>query len=161
MLLTRYAPLRRSPSMYCYIMLPLDLHVLSLPLAFILSQDQTLHCIFFISLSLSWPVLTKLIFYYNLYLFHSYNAINELFFVTVVSQTGCKYRHFFLLSKFFSQKNAKFFIFLSLSPFGQPVQTTPNPHFSHWFTAIYPIFYTTDEIFIYLQKFFSNKHNNI
>ena len=24
--------------------LPLDLHVLSLPLAFILSQDQTLHC---------------------------------------------------------------------------------------------------------------------
>ena len=31
--------------------LPLDLHVLSLPLAFILSQDQTLHCIFF-SLSL-------------------------------------------------------------------------------------------------------------
>ena len=27
-----------------YFMLPLDLHVLSLPLAFILSQDQTLHC---------------------------------------------------------------------------------------------------------------------
>jgi hypothetical protein len=26
-------------------MLPLDLHVLSLPLAFILSQDQTLRCI--------------------------------------------------------------------------------------------------------------------
>ena len=25
-------------------MLPLDLHVLGLPLAFILSQDQTLHC---------------------------------------------------------------------------------------------------------------------
>ena len=29
--------------MYCYIPLPLDLHVLSLSLAFILSQDQTLH----------------------------------------------------------------------------------------------------------------------
>ena len=27
-------------------MLPLDLHVLSLSLAFILSQDQTLHCTF-------------------------------------------------------------------------------------------------------------------
>ena len=27
-------------------MLPLDLHVLSLSLAFILSQDQTLHCYF-------------------------------------------------------------------------------------------------------------------
>ena len=26
------------------VLLPLDLHVLSLPLAFILSQDQTLHC---------------------------------------------------------------------------------------------------------------------
>ena len=31
--------------------LPLDLHVLGLPLAFILSQDQTLLCIFSISLS--------------------------------------------------------------------------------------------------------------
>ena len=29
-------------------MLPLDLHVLSLPLAFILSQDQTLHCIIYL-----------------------------------------------------------------------------------------------------------------
>jgi hypothetical protein len=37
---TRYAPVRRSlvPKT-----IPLDLHVLSLPLAFILSQDQTLH----------------------------------------------------------------------------------------------------------------------
>ena len=41
---TRYAPVRRSPPEYCYSALPLDLHVLSLPLAFILSQDQTLHC---------------------------------------------------------------------------------------------------------------------
>ena len=32
--------------------LPLDLHVLRLPLAFILSQDQTLHCIFYKILSL-------------------------------------------------------------------------------------------------------------
>ena len=31
--------------------LPLDLHVLGLPLAFILSQDQTLLCIFLVSLS--------------------------------------------------------------------------------------------------------------
>ena len=51
-LLTRYAPLRRSPAEYCYSPLPLDLHVLSLPLAFILSQDQTLHCIISIILSL-------------------------------------------------------------------------------------------------------------
>ena len=42
---TRYSPVRRSPPMYCYIVLPLDLHVLSLSLAFILSQDQTLRCL--------------------------------------------------------------------------------------------------------------------
>ena len=30
-------------------MLPLDLHVLGLPLAFILSQDQTLHCIWLLN----------------------------------------------------------------------------------------------------------------
>ena len=45
---TRYSPVRRSPSAYCYAMLPLDLHVLSLSLAFILSQDQTLHGMNFI-----------------------------------------------------------------------------------------------------------------
>ena len=37
------SPVRRSPPVYCYTVLPLDLHVLSLSLAFILSQDQTLH----------------------------------------------------------------------------------------------------------------------
>ena len=40
---TCYSPVRRSPAEYCYSPLPLDLHVLSLSLAFILSQDQTLH----------------------------------------------------------------------------------------------------------------------
>ena len=39
---TCYSPVRRSPP-DCSV-LPLDLHVLSLPLAFILSQDQTLLC---------------------------------------------------------------------------------------------------------------------
>ena len=38
---TRYAPVRRSQTSED--ILPLDLHVLGLPLAFILSQDQTLH----------------------------------------------------------------------------------------------------------------------
>ena len=32
-------------------LLPLDLHVLGLPLALILSQDQTLHCKFYFKLS--------------------------------------------------------------------------------------------------------------
>ena len=46
-LCTRYAPVRHS----CIPegTLPFDLHVLSLPLAFILSQDQTLHCFYIIS----------------------------------------------------------------------------------------------------------------
>ena len=49
---TCYAPVRRSPpSPYCYFnVLPLDLHVLGLSLAFILSQDQTLRCKIIITL---------------------------------------------------------------------------------------------------------------
>ncbi len=42
---TRYAPVRYSHK-YCYL-IPFNLHVLGLPLALILSQDQTLHCIFY------------------------------------------------------------------------------------------------------------------
>ena len=43
---TCYSPVRRSPAgKDCSSpLMPLDLHVLSLPLAFILSQDQTLRC---------------------------------------------------------------------------------------------------------------------
>ena len=37
------SPVRRSPPARCRAALPLDLHVLGLSLAFILSQDQTLH----------------------------------------------------------------------------------------------------------------------
>ena len=39
---TRYSPVRRSPPSED--VMPLDLHVLGLSLAFILSQDQTLRC---------------------------------------------------------------------------------------------------------------------
>ena len=43
---TCYSPVRRSPpKVLLLLMLPLDLHVLGLSLAFILSQDQTLRCI--------------------------------------------------------------------------------------------------------------------
>ena len=43
---TRYSPVRRSTSRMCKHIMPFphDLHVLSLQPAFILSQDQTLHC---------------------------------------------------------------------------------------------------------------------
>ncbi len=38
-----YSPVRHSSAEYKYSLLPFDLHVLSTPPAFILSQDQTLH----------------------------------------------------------------------------------------------------------------------
>src|SRR5690554_4380971 len=53
---TCYSPVRRSPpEVLLPHVLPLDLHVLGLSLAFILSQDQTLRCkiVFLISVKLS------------------------------------------------------------------------------------------------------------
>ena len=48
---TCYSPVRRSPTASVATRpLPLDLHVLSLSLAFILSQDQTLRCCILLSL---------------------------------------------------------------------------------------------------------------
>ena len=48
---TCYSPVRRSPAAESKLPapLPLDLHVLSLSLAFILSQDQTLRCCYLVS----------------------------------------------------------------------------------------------------------------
>ncbi len=77
---TRYSPVRRSPSMYCYIMMPLDLHVLSLSLAFILSQDQTLHSIKFL-LNVSFAQSYFLRFFQGLALavcFKPFNIFKEL-----------------------------------------------------------------------------------
>ena len=50
---TCYSPVRRSPAGESKLPppLPLDLHVLSLSLAFILSQDQTLRCCYLVFLS--------------------------------------------------------------------------------------------------------------
>ena len=55
---TCYSPVRRSPAVQAETCtpLPLDLHVLSLPLAFILSQDQTLRCYLSLYLSKSFSV---------------------------------------------------------------------------------------------------------
>ena len=114
---TRYAPVRRSPPEYCYSALPLDLHVLSLPLAFILSQDQTLHCkncsceVFrftFYVLRPSLTFLTRLrvhiisyIMYDTRYLYLLIISINCRFQV----ENGCKSTTFFRSGKIFFQKN--------------------------------------------------------
>ena len=97
-----YALLTRAPVAISTIasgMLPLDLHVLSLQLAFILSQDQTLHCNNIFSTSrlisaqepnLSIIQLTVFVFLDTLYIMYNaqtcttclfmYNRFKELFF---------------------------------------------------------------------------------
>ena len=102
---TRYSPVRRSPSAYCYAMLPLDLHVLSLSLAFILSQDQTLHgmnfiCFFFLSRRPAArlrviPDAPRL-----LLVFLTFQYLKELFLLRLLprpffrGESGCKDKHF-------------------------------------------------------------------
>ena len=94
-------------------MLPLDLHVLSLSLAFILSQDQTLHCtfIFFIRLSLNSSFIVvkilTVVFYYLVLILHfcCFQSFKELF--PFLSKRTAKLRHFFELTKYF-KKNIYF-----------------------------------------------------
>ena len=117
---TRYAPVRRSPAKYCYFPLPLDLHVLSLPLAFILSQDQTLHC-----KNCFLPLLTRLrvslLPYYKrtdtryLYLLIRFNVLSFSFRRFLWRKTGAKVQPFFIPTKYFFKKNL------------QPTLTTYHP----------------------------------
>ena len=58
---TCYSPVRRSPPRCCHPVLPLDLHVLSLSLAFILSQDQTLRCCISCLFFFLFKIVTKLV----------------------------------------------------------------------------------------------------
>ncbi len=61
--------------------LPLDLHVLGLSLAFILSQDQTLRCIFFFFFIIpSKRYLTELTSFSLIFLYYTcfFNSFNEL-----------------------------------------------------------------------------------
>ncbi len=60
-------------------MLPLNLHVLSLPLAFILSQDQTLHT-FSLVLLLDPPLLSLLLNSSSPYSSHLLNLLPSYFF---------------------------------------------------------------------------------
>ena len=64
-------------------MLPLDLHVLSLPLAFILSQDQTLHCI---SLNIIMNKFQKNLHLYKMWLFYSLITLS----ISIFSMNLCR-----------------------------------------------------------------------
>ena len=96
-------------------MLPLDLHVLSLSLAFILSQDQTLHCTFyFFVCSLNSSVFIVVNFWrWYFYLPCTYTTF--LLFsifqrtVSVFVETDCKVTTFFWIDKIFQKKYLFFF----------------------------------------------------
>ena len=113
---TRYSPVRRSPAIVGKptIPLPLDLHVLSLSLAFILSQDQTLRCYkLFMSYAQDsvtirfikyWRYLfSKYLYYLLIYVIFSKNLV-----AIVIFDCGCKGKNFYFnLPNFFGS----FFIF--------------------------------------------------
>ena len=67
--------------------LPLDLHVLGLSLAFILSQDQTLRCIFFILYYTFEASPDRIDFFLSYFLYYTcfFNFLNELLFPTAAS----------------------------------------------------------------------------
>ena len=102
---TCYSPVRRSPAKYCYSPLPLDLHVLSLSLAFILSQDQTLHGKviyrnFYSGRVMCFMNLDYRRFRFTLATFCSFQYLKELFLscfslARFKSESGCKDKTFF------------------------------------------------------------------
>ena len=106
---TRYSPVRRSPPMYCYTVLPLDLHVLSLSLAFILSQDQTLRCLN------CYILCSEFVFIFKLLTVLIFNTCTTCWYVNLsknfrfLFDCGCKGKDFFLTTKFFRRKIEKFF----------------------------------------------------
>ena len=120
------------------LMLPLDLHVLSLPLAFILSQDQTLHCIkvyIILSLSLTLIILSKeltlldkLYFLGTCFLYsnQSFQWTSQFLLRDPFFERGCKGTHYFQTSKLFWNFFSKFLFShhscASLSKNSQPHQ---------------------------------------
>ena len=109
---TCYAPVRRW---HCC---PLALHVLCLPLAFILSQDQTLHCKLFVGLLLPIFAYLALSRQWTLSLPHGSDSYqlpttffdNQLFTFSLPVLWECKGKWSFLISKNIYEK-----YFLSLS----------------------------------------------
>ena len=89
--------------------LPLDLHVLSLPLAFILSQDQTLLCIYTYKILSQIPTayilpkeINALVLVLGTFACTNLSILSMIF--PVHFETGCKDNHFFFLPKLFLEK---------------------------------------------------------
>ena len=121
---TCYSPVRRSPPVYCYTVLPLDLHVLSLSLAFILSQDQTLHGKSYLQKFCSGRVMCFMNldyrrFRFTLATFCSFQYLKELFLscfslARFKSESGCKDKTFFRYLPNLFQSFFKLFFLKSL-----------------------------------------------
>ena len=117
---TCYSPVRRSPAKYCYSPLPLDLHVLSLSLAFILSQDQTLHGKSYLQKFSSGRVMCFMNldyrrFRFTLATFCSFQYLKELFLscfslARFKSESGCKDKTFFVTFQIFFKVFSNFFL---------------------------------------------------
>ena len=139
---TRYSPVRRSPAMCCHTPLPLDLHVLSLSLAFILSQDQTLRCWFVLCLQPKIPFLLELKYFFWRYVFFNTcttrcicKSFKELLSI-LLRVAGAKVRTFPFIFQIFPEVFSSAFqgpalslgfSNLSLAPLGVP-SAMPLPH---------------------------------
>ena len=103
--------------------LPLDLHVLGLPLAFILSQDQTLHCkkSFNILACFSKALNSKTLnIFERIQLLHYFkeHIVRDIVLGTshrLSFKADCKGKDFFLTSKLFQKKFSKIFQSQSIS----------------------------------------------
>ena len=160
---TCYSPVRRSPAKYCYSPLPLDLHVLSLSLAFILSQDQTLHGKSYLQKFCSGRVMCFLNldyrrFRFTLATFCSFQYLKELFFsifispspdpLSLRSESGCKGKACFSFSKLFKLFFQTFFPSPRLTSFPRALSLESGckdkamiPPFPNFFTIIFHLFF--------------------
>ena len=119
------------------LLLPLDLHVLGLPLAFILSQDQTLHRILFVRLTLTnCSIQVASLFNINR------KILLSLFFqICIATNLCCQFNmsmnvSFFFCSQLFQLAGAKVQLFFNLASFFEK-------KFKSFFTNTYPIFLRT------------------
>jgi hypothetical protein len=136
---TRYAPVRHW---YCY---PFDLHVLGLPLAFILSQDQTLHCKDHLYLD-SFIKLTKCL---------RFRRISTLVHLTVVVAVCClKSRSLLIFSSSLRQRTFSS-SFATLVKTSKPYSAFPFSFFRSFFQTGLQSYYFESRLSRNFESFFS------
>ena len=105
-------------------MLPLDLHVLGLPLAFILSQDQTLRCknfeFYVVSKIFAISIILRCFLHFSIFQrtflliiksfkLNNHNTLNIFLSPKLVSFRRAKIESYFLLTSYWWRKNKTFF----------------------------------------------------